>query len=141
MTFSEKNNTFHEVIEAFWKDFNNSSIFDKVKDKLLIIKSGLNKDERNHIKSLLNWANSHATEADFIAEVERIKAKKERLEIFRESLKKANDDKDPSDKELWEFLKCLDVLEYDFLNKSSISETYFLNLIRLASNNTTSANE
>lgn len=141
LTFSKKNNTFHEVIEAFWKDFNNSLIFDKVKDKLLIIKSGLNKDERNHIKSLLNWAKTHATEADFIAEVERINAKKERLEIFRESLKKANDDKDPSDKELWEFLKCLDVLEYDFLNESSISETYFLNLIRLASNNTTSANE
>lgn len=141
LIFSEKNNTFHEVIEAFWKDFNNSSIFDQVKDKLLIVKSGLNKDERNHIKSLLNWANTHATEADFIAEVDRIKAKKVRLKIFRASLKKANGDADPSDKELWEFLKCLDVLEYDFLNESSISETYFLNLIRLTRNNATSANE
>lgn len=141
LTFSTKNEKFHEVITAFWKDFNNSSNFDKIKDRLLIIKSGLTKDERNHLKSVLNWAKTHATEVDFISEINRIKAKEDQLNIFRESLKEANDKKALTDKELWEFLKCLDVLEYDFTHEGSIDETYFLNLIKLSKNESIAANE
>lgn len=141
LTFSADNETFKEVIKAFWKDYNNTSIFDKEKDKLLVIKSGFTKDERNHLKSLFNWANTHATETDFITEVNRIKGKKDRLEVFRESLKEANNNIALTDKELWEFLKCVDILEYDFLNQSSVDETYFLNLIKLCKNNETTASE
>ncbi|MFZ6053479.1 AAA family ATPase [Halocola ammonii] len=141
LTFSEKNATFNEVIEAFWKDFNMPTIFDKARDKLLIIKGGLNKHERNHIKTLLNWANAHATVVDFISEVERVKVKKECLETFRESIKKANGNKSASDQDLWKFLKCLDLLEYDLLDEASVDEAYFLNLIKLSKNNRTSTNE
>jgi hypothetical protein len=117
--------------------------FDKSKDKLLIVKNGLTKDERNHLKSLFNWATNHATEADFITEVNRIKGKKDRLNVFREVLKEANNNIDLTDKELWEFLKCVDVLEYDFLNEGSVDKTYFLNLIKLSKskNSTTTEKE
>lgn len=141
LTFSINNDTFKEVISAFWKDYNNTSIFDRNNDRLLIIKSGLTKDEKNHISSILNWAKTHSSETDFISEVKRIKIKNDRLDIFRISLKEANNDIDLTDKEVWEFLKCLDVLEYDFLNEGSIDETYFLNLIKLSKNNSTTANE
>lgn len=141
LTFSIKNDTFKEVISAFWKDYNNTSIFDKINDRLLIIKSGLTKEEKNHVKSILNWAKTHSSETDFISEVKRIKAKNDRLDVFRDSLKEANDNKGLTDKELWGFLKCLDVLEYDFLNEGSVDETYFLNLIKLSKNNSTTANE
>jgi len=140
ITFSS-NNTFKDVIKAFWKDFNNNSLFDKINDRLIIIKSGLTKDERNHIKTLLNWAKTHATESDFLSEVNRIKAKKERLDIFQSALKEANDNNPLTDKELWDFLRCLDVLEYDFLNQGSVDETYFLNLIKLSKSNSTATNE
>lgn len=132
LTFSENNAIFNEVLEAFWKDFNNTELFDKNNDRLLIIKCGLNNVERNQIKTLLNWAKTHNSEVDFVTEVNRVIVKKEKLNIFRESLKIANDNKDVSDLALWEFLKCLDVLEYDFTNESSIDETYFLNLIKLS---------
>ncbi len=142
ISFATDNATFKEVISAFWKDYNNTSIFDKTKDKLIVVKNGLTKDERNHLKSLFNWANNHATETDFISEVNRIKGKRERLETFREVLKEANNNISLSDKELWEFLKCLDVLEYDFLNEGSIDQTYFLNLIKLSkSKNSTAADK
>lgn len=134
ISFTVDNEIFKEVINAFWKDYNNTSIFDKSKDKLIIIKNGLTKDERNHLKSLFNWAKNHATEADFITEVNRIKGKKDRLDVFREVLKEANKNTYLTDKELWEFLKCVDVLEYDFLNEGSIDKTYFLNLIKLSKN-------
>ena len=42
---------------------------------------------------------------------------------------------------LWEFLKCVDVLEYDFLNEGSIDKTYFLNLIKLSKNKKSAATE
>jgi flagellar biosynthesis regulator FlaF len=141
ISFTADNVTFKEVIKAFWKDYNNKSKFDKTKDKLIVIKSGMTKDERNHLKSLFNWAVNHATEVDFLSEVNRIKGKQERLEVFRELLKEANGNTAISDKELWEFLKCVDVLEYDFLNQGSVDETYFLNLIKLCKDKNSTANE
>lgn len=143
ISFSADNEKFKEVINAFWKDYNNTSIFDKSKDKLIIVKNGLTKDERNHLKSLFNWATNHTTEVDFITEVNRIKGKKDRLNVFREALKEANSNTDLTDKELWEFLKCVDVLEYDFLNEGSVDKTYFFNLIKLSKskNSTTTEKE
>ena len=141
ISFTVDNEIFKEVINAFWKDYNNTSIFDKSKDKLIIIKNGLTKDERNHLKSLFNWAKNHATEADFITEVNRIRGKKDRLDVFREVLKEANKNTYLTDKELWEFLKCVDVLEYDFLNEGSIDKTYFLNLIKLSKNKNSATTE
>lgn len=72
ISFTVDNETFKEVIKGFWRDFNNTLIFDKSKDKLLVIKSGMTKDERNHLKSLFNWAINHAAENDFLSEVNRI---------------------------------------------------------------------
>lgn len=141
ISFTADNQKFKEVIGAFWKDYNNTSIFDKTKDKLIVVKNGLTKDERNHLKSLFNWAITHATETDFISEVNRIKGKKKRLDVFREVLKEANKNISLSDKELWEFLKCIDVLEYDFSNEGSIDKTYFLNLIKLCRSKDSTATE
>ncbi len=141
ISFTVDNDLFKEVINAFWKDYNNSTVFDRKRDKLIVVKSGMTKDERNHLKSLFNWAVTHSSETDFISEVERIKAKNERLDVFRQLLKVANNDIALTDKELWEFLKCVDVLEYDFLNQSSVDETYFLNLIKLSKDINSSATE
>jgi hypothetical protein len=120
-----------EVFTAFWKDFNKTELFDKSKDKLIIVKSGLTKNEKNHLKALFNWANTHSSASDFISEVNRIKAKREQLEVFRTILQEANNQVNLTREILWEFLKCVDVLEYDFLNEGSICKTYFLNLIKL----------
>lgn len=141
VSFTENSETFKEVLQAFWKDYNNTAIFDKTKDKLIVVKGGLTKDERNHFKSIFNWANSHATEADFINEVNRIKGKKERLEIIRNILKEANSNVALTDKEIWEFTKCMDVLEYDLLQSGSVDQAYFLNLIKLAKSRGSALNE
>ena len=93
------------LAHPFWKDYNNNSIFDKTRDKLIVVKNGLTKDERNHLKSLFNWAINHSTETDFIAEVKRIKGKQNRLAVFREVLKEANNNTVLTDKEIWDFLK------------------------------------
>lgn len=141
VSFTENDETFKEILQAFWKDYNNYAIFDKTKDKLIIVKGGLTRDERNHFKSIFNWANSHATEVDFIKEINRIKAKKERLEIIQNILKEANGNVALTDKDIWEFAKCMDVLEYDLLQSGSVDKAYFFNLIKLSKNNDSVLNE
>jgi archaellum biogenesis ATPase FlaH len=141
ITISESDEIFQKVIEDFWIDFNNTIRFDKGKDKIVLIKSVLTKDERNHLKPLLNWAKTHNTTNDFISEVKRVGLKENRLNIFRECLKKANDNIYLTDIEIWEFLRCFDILEYDFLNESSMDETYFLNLIKLSKSSNSSLND
>ena len=141
IAFTAKNQLCKEVFSAFWKDYNNTSVFNKEKDKLVVVKSGLTKNERNHLKSILNWANTHSTATDFVSEVSRIEAKKEQLDVFRAILKDANDNVELTDKELWNFLKCVDVLEYDFLNEGSTCKTHFLNLIKLCKNSSSVLNE
>lgn len=141
IAFSAKNELCKEVFSAFWKDYNNTSVFNKDKDKLVVVKSGLTKSERNHLKPILNWAKTHSSAADFVSEVNRIEAKKEQLYVFRSILKQANNNVELTDETLWEFLKCVDVLEYDFLNEGSVCKTYFLNLIKLCKNSTSTLNE
>ena len=140
LTFSEKDKIFNEVMVAFWKDYNNTK-FSKTNDRLVIAKSRLNNLDKNHVKGVLDFAKSHATAVDFVSEVNRIKEKKERLELFRTVLKTANNDVALSDDEIWNFLKKLDILGYDFLGNGSIDETYILNLIKTSRAATSTANE
>lgn len=133
LIFSPDNDIFNDVLLAFWKDFNNPA-FSKTNDRLLIIKNRLNNIEKGQIKTILNYAKTHSSAPDFISEIGRLKDKTEKLEIFRTVLQKANNDIAPTDSELWQFLKCLDLLGYDFLNEGSVDETYILNLIKLSRN-------
>lgn len=133
IAFTLKSTLWKEVLTAFWKDFNDPS-FHKGKDKLIVVSGGLTKNDRNHLKTLFNWANTHSSASDFLSEVNRIKAKREQLDVFRAILKEANNNTELADEVLWEFVKCVDVLEYDFLNEGSVSKTNFLNLIKLCKN-------
>lgn len=132
ISITEKNATFFDVISAFWKDFNNEKVFNKQNDKLFLIKSSLTNEDKNQTLVLLSWASTHKNEKDFLKEVERIKVKKEKLTVFSNLLKRANNNLDLSDKELWEFLKCLQILAFDFISESSTSEANALNLIKLS---------
>lgn len=140
ITFSLQSALWKEVLAAFWKDFNNT-LFNKEKDKLIVVSGGLTKNDRNHLKTLFNWANAHSSASDFISEVNRVKAKREQLNVFRTILNEANNNTALADEVLWEFVKCVDVLEYDFLNEGSVCKTNFLNLIKLCKNDSSTLNE
>ncbi|PJJ68143.1 ATP-binding protein [Chryseobacterium geocarposphaerae] len=135
LSFTVNNSIFIDVINDFWKDYN-SEKFNKKNDYLILVLNGLTNDERNHIKVILNWAKTHAYADDFISEVERIAIKKEKLNIFREVLIKANDDNQITDEDLWQFLKCFEVFDYDFGNQNSLDESYIKNLISVSKNKT-----
>jgi len=138
IAISEGNEIFSEVINAFWKDFNNNAVFDKEKDKFFLIKSSLTNNDKNHIAVLSEWASTHSDENDFYTEVERISIKKEKLTIISNLLKKANKDIELTKKQVWQFLNCFNLFAYDYTVQSSVDETHLLNLIRLSKSNTNS---
>jgi len=141
ITISLESKLFKEVMKGFWTDYNNASLFNKSTDKLILIKSILTRLEKNNIVTVLNWAKTHSTSLAFLAEVNRESSKINVLKIFQKLLEEANDNSPLSDEEIWSFLRCLNILEYDFVSQGSIDETYFFNLIKLCKNNKTTANE
>ncbi|GAB4022648.1 hypothetical protein GCM10028808_70760 [Spirosoma migulaei] len=141
LTISVKNETFEEVMTAFWKDFTNPAVFNPILDRLLIIKSEMTQVDKKDTVVLLNWAKAKSSMDDFYLEVNRIENKIKALKVLSDVLQKANHGQAVDRQCLWQFLRCLVILEYDFGHESSTSETNFLNLIRLAKNQTYSISE
>ncbi|SFN37833.1 NACHT domain-containing protein [Salegentibacter flavus] len=131
IVLTKNNDVFNEVITAFWKDFNNAS-FNKSKDRLLLVKSNLTNNDKKHIVVLLDWASTHKDENDFYKEVERIEVKKKHLDIFENLLKRANDGKSVSKKNIWLFLKSMALAGYDFGDETSTALNNSLNLITIS---------
>jgi len=134
IALTQKSDLFEEVISAFWKDFNNKDLFDKTKDQLLLVKTGLNHKERNQIVMVLNWARSHATSEDFMSEVNRVSEKEKVYDVFKTVITKTNDNEVPSDENIWTFLKCFYLLGYNYLDSGSTDKNYIVNLIEACTN-------
>lgn len=139
ISFTRKSALFKEVLTAFWKDYNNRN-FNKQLDKLVVVKSGLTKNERQHFKTLLSWSNTHQTAYDFYNEVNRIQVKKENLSAIEEILEEINNEALTEDA-VWMFLKCIEVFEYDLLEIGSVDRAYMLNLIKISKNKQSNENE
>lgn len=117
ISITEKNETFGEVIQAAWNDFNDSSLFEVGIDVLALITGPLSATDTNHVRPLLEWARHTENEREFWDKVNTAnfssEAKRAKLQAFRTQLTKANGDKEISDKQLWEFLKSFYLLGYD----------------------------
>ena len=137
VSLTENSKIFKDVIKSFWIDFNKTEIFNIEKDKFFLIKSSLTNDDKNQIIVLLEWAKTHKDEIDFYSEIERIDVKKQNIAKFSNLLKEANDGVEVSKKQVWEFLRCFNLLAYDFTIQSSTHQTYIFNLLKLSKTSTT----
>ena len=118
IAFTEKDENFQKALGAFWADFNNQEIFSTDTDALLLIVSHLTKEEKNHVVTLLDWARTHG-KREFFDQVNSVAAKKNRLEIFKNVLETAHGS-GISQRALWQFMRCMHVLEYDFDTTNSV---------------------
>mgnify|MGYP003576756961 FL=1 len=107
LIISENDETWGKVLIAAWKDFKNSSQFDKSKDRILVIMDDMTQKEKKHLKELCNWAKSKTNESDFTNEVHRIKAKKAYYDLFKNVLQKNGITANAV--ELYDFFRCFDV--------------------------------
>lgn len=115
---------FEEVIQAAWKDFNNADVFTKGKDVIALITGPINSTDTDGVNGLLEQAR-HTRDADeFLTKVNRANfcsdTVRSKLEAFKKQLKVANNGRDVSDTNLYEFLKHFQLLGYDLAKKGSV---------------------
>lgn len=117
ISITDKNETFGEVIQAAWEDFNNSSIFNIDTDAFALITGPLSTNEINNTRIILEWARYSENEKEFFKKINLPEfsnsIKKAKLEAFRENLKKANNGIAVPDREFWMFLKSFYLLGFD----------------------------
>jgi hypothetical protein len=130
---TEGNETFAEVIQAAWNDFNDASVFDQTTDALVLITGPLSATDVNNVRPLLEWARHSEDETEFLSKVNTAlfgsDTKRAKLQAFRAQLTKANGGVDVSDKQLWEFLKSFYLLGYDLDTDSGTTLSLIQSLI------------
>tara|TARA_R110001599_G_scaffold12658_3_gene59092 strand:- start:10127 stop:13675 length:3549 start_codon:yes stop_codon:yes gene_type:complete len=108
---------FSEVMKAAWSDFNNEKVFTRGKDVIALITGPISATDTQSVRWLLEHARQTKDAIEFVFQVNQANfssdKNRDKLEAFRVQLTKANDDKDISDQQLFEFLKCFHFLGYD----------------------------
>lgn len=110
-------NVFGEVIQSAWNDFNNIEIFNRDTDAIALITGPLNAKDTVHVRGLLRQAEFSKDADDFIKRVTLGKftsnEQREKLDVFKFHLNKANQNIELTDEQLWEFMKSFHLLIYD----------------------------
>lgn len=119
-----KSKVFGEVVQAAWRDFNNTDVFTKGKDIIALITGPINATDTDGVNGLLEQAR-HTRDADeFFTQVGRGKfcsdTVRTKLEAFKTQLKDANGGNDVDKTDLYEFLKHFHLLGYDLAKKGSV---------------------
>jgi len=124
IAITAKSRIFSEVVQAAWKDFNNTDVFTRGKDIIALITGPINATDADGVNVLLEQAR-HTRDADeFLTQVARanfcsntVRAK---LNAFKQQLKAANGGLDVDNTDLYEFLKHFHLLGYDLAKKGSV---------------------
>jgi len=142
ISITAKNETFAEVIQSTWNDFNDKG-FDPSTDALALITGILSATDINNVRPILEWARHSENEEEFFTKINitnfSSKAKREKLEAFKTHLKTANHGNDLTDKQLWEFLKVFHLLGYDLDTESGVTLSLLHSLIAQYSNQSASS--
>lgn len=116
LNFIKSDENFQETINAAWLDFKSEN-FNKDKDIIALITGLLSKTDTINVRNLLLQAKSATDVNDFELRLKTknfaSKAQLDKLDVFKNCLKKANNNNDVSIIELWEFLKVFNLFIYD----------------------------
>ncbi|QXE01483.1 ABC-three component system protein [Terribacillus sp. DMT04] len=112
-------NLFREVIKGFWDDFDNPAIFNRHNDVFAIIMGRpTNVSTFTNITQLLDWARTSSDYNDFLLKIKAYKQMSDSFNMLKTVTEAAKADS-LSDNELWEFLKCLYLIDYDYNSDTS----------------------
>lgn len=133
LAITNDNNIFFEVIKAAWEDFNKSAIFDKNKDAFVLITGPLSKTDIFNTRYVLELARACKDYKKFYekTKIDRAfsKQKREKLDVFKKQLIKANDGKYISDKVIYNFIKSFFILGYDLDVETGVDHALIHTLI------------
>ncbi len=117
ISITKGNSIFGEVMQAAWNDFNNSKVFTKNKDVIVLITGPLTATDKHNVQWLLNQARHTKDSDEFIRNVQQANfspsKSSEKLNVIKHHLKTANGGNDVSKDELYNFLNHFYLLGYD----------------------------
>ncbi len=123
ITITENNKTFKDVIASAWSDFNKPT-FNRQTDKIVLITGAVAKS--NTLRFIYDQANGALDANDFINRIYSPgysnDTNREKLNAIKSLLKKAHNDQDITDEQLWEFCKVFTILVFDLDYESSVNE-------------------
>ena len=133
VAITTKNTTFQEVITAAWSDFNKPS-FNRKTDLIALITGFIAKDSIEALRYLHEQAYACKCAEDFRMIINQSKFTsnhcKERYATIKGCIKKANNDVEASDKDIWEFFKCFVLGIFDLDYERSINQSMVRSLIK-----------
>lgn len=134
INITSKNKVFSEVMQAAWNDFNNSEIFREGIDQIVLITGPLSDVIIRDVRTVLEWARDSENATDFLKKVNASNfssnSKREKLNVIRTHLKKANEGNDLSDNLFWRFLKSFHLLEHDLDIRSGVTLSLLHSIIK-----------
>jgi len=132
ITFGEKDTKFDEVIKACWETFQ-SPRFIRGMDKLGIVVGLYSKTIDEHYQSVLSWARNSANAADFFTRLEQEHLASKTYGSFVSLIRAKIDshtNESVGDHELWQFLRSMTILHFDFLNDGSRDKAYIIEMLK-----------
>lgn len=116
ISFTKKNGTLAEVLEAAWRDFENGELFSADLDRIALVTGPLSAADLE-MRKVLESARASGGAVDFRTKLDlghfTSKVQAEKAAVFREKLAAANGGAPLSDDEFWRFLKAFHLINYD----------------------------
>jgi len=131
ISITNSDKQFQEVITSAWTDFNNSSIFNKEKDVIALITGPLSKSDFYDTRIILDWARHSENEKDYFVKLANFcsNQKRNKVEVFRKALNKANGNIDISDELIFSFLRHFYIIGYDLDIKGGVTHSLLTSII------------
>lgn len=123
ISLTEGNQTFGEVVEAAWLDFQETRLFSRDRDAFALVTGPLSATDIEDSRTILEWARHSTTADEFFTKVETANfssdAKRQKLKAFRVHVDAAAK-RTVSQEELFQFLRHFHLLGYDLDVRSGV---------------------
>lgn len=131
------NSTFQEVITAAWSDFTKPD-FNKKSDMIALATGFIAKDSIDALRYLNEQAYGCISAEEFTSRVNQSgftsKTRKEKYDVIKTCIAKANCGVQPSDEDLWQFCRCFVLVVFDLDYEQSVNQTLIRSLIKCKAN-------
>jgi hypothetical protein len=132
--FTEGDDDFRKTIAGAWQDFRNEEGFDRQRDALALATGPGSAKAVKHFRPLLVRSRTSANSAEFFKKIATKEFTSDPTRTYLDTLRAIlhqeglNDDEDP---ELWEFLRCLHWITYDFDSPSGLDQARVCGMLEL----------
>ena len=134
LVFGEANTTFQDVVRACWQTFK-SPDFNARTDRFGVIIGLYSKRIDEHFQSVLTWARSSANAKDFLSRVLQARLSNKTqigfVKLIRTTLDACLGDA-VGDDDLWNFLRSMVLLHFDFQKSGSRDYAYVVEILKYA---------